>query len=51
MCEAQETEFTPLGNLRGEMPLGRKLILVVSNNLIKLRRRHGCCGNLGQPGC
>ena len=51
MCEAEDTRFTPLRNLRGSMPLGRKFILVVSNNLIKLRRRQGCCGNLGQPGC
>ncbi len=25
--------------------------VVVSNNLIKLRTKQGCCGNHGQPGC
>ena len=51
MCETQDTQFTPLENLRRPMPLGRKVISVISNNLIKLRRRRGCCGNLAQPGC
>jgi len=43
--------FTPVANLRQPMPLWRKLALVVSNNLIKIRNRQRCCGNLGQPGC
>ena len=51
MCETQDSQFTPLANLRSRMPLGRKLVLVVSNTLTKLHRRQGCCGNLGQPGC
>ena len=25
--------------------------LLVSNNVTKLRRLSGCCGNPGQPGC
>ena len=44
-------QFTPLANLRQPMPFWRKMELVVSNNLAKIRTRQGCCGNLGQPGC
>jgi hypothetical protein len=28
-----------------------KVRMAASNTLIKLRRRQGCCGNHGQPGC
>lgn len=34
-----------------DAPVATKLKMVVSNNLIKLRTRQGCCGNHGQPGC
>ncbi len=34
-----------------DAPVPTKLRLVVTNNLIKLRTRQGCCGNHGQPGC
>ena len=40
-----------LDNLRQPMPLWRKVRLVLSNNLIKIRTRRDCCGNHGQPGC
>jgi hypothetical protein len=33
------------------MPLGRKLRLLITNNLIKIKTRQSCCGNHGQPGC
>jgi len=32
-------------------PFAEKLRLAVSNTLIKVRGRQGCCGNHGQPGC
>ena len=38
-------------NLRVQMPLRRKLLLVANNTLTKIRRLRGCCGNYGQPGC
>jgi hypothetical protein len=38
-------------NLRRPMPLGRKIKLVLRNNLIKLRTGSSCCGNYGEPGC
>ncbi|HZQ59111.1 MAG TPA: hypothetical protein VFA84_13810 [Acidimicrobiales bacterium] len=34
-----------------DAPFGTKLRMVVSNNLIKIRKRQDCCGNHGQPGC
>jgi hypothetical protein len=34
-----------------DAPFPTKLRMVVSNNLIKLRKRQDCCGNYGQPGC
>ena len=34
-----------------DAPVPTKLRLVVANNLIKLRKHQGCCGNHGQPGC
>jgi hypothetical protein len=34
-----------------EAPFATKLRLAVTNNLIKVRTRQGCCGNYGQPGC
>ena len=33
------------------MPFGRKLRLLIANNLIKIKTRQSCCGNHGQPGC
>jgi hypothetical protein len=38
-------------NMKVPMPLHRKLYLVLRNNLIKLRKRQGCCGHFGEPGC
>jgi hypothetical protein len=34
-----------------EAPFATKVRLVLSNNLIKIRKRQDCCGNYGQPGC
>jgi len=38
-------------NMKGKMPLHRKLYLVFRNNGIKIWRRQGCCGHFGEPGC
>jgi hypothetical protein len=51
MCDREERVFSPIFNLRQPMPLRRKLRLILSNNLIKLKNRQSCCGNYGQPGC
>ena len=51
MCERQEHPYSLMANLRQPMPAWRKLGLVLSNTWIKLRKRQGCCGNYGQPGC
>ena len=40
-----------IANLRQPMPLWRKVRMVLANNLIKIKSRRNCCGNLGQPGC
>ncbi len=49
--ERHEDELAILANMRQPMPLRRKLWLVLSNTVIKLKNRQNCCGNLGQPGC
>lgn len=46
----QQTRYL-LENLRAPIPLGRKVALVIANNLAKIRHMRGCCGNYGQPGC
>ena len=53
MCSERRrgTPKETLKNLRQPGPLGRKLRLVLRNNLIKLRTRSDCCGNHGEPGC
>ena len=51
MCDKRELSYSFLENLRRPMPLGEKLRLVLSNNLAKMRRMRGCCGNYGHPGC
>ena len=51
MCEFNEHPYSPIANLRQPLPFWNKLRLVMTNNLLKLRRRQGCCGNYGQPGC
>jgi hypothetical protein len=34
-----------------DAPFTTKLRMAASNTFIKLRKRQGCCGNHGQPGC
>ena len=51
MSNKQKLTFAYFSNLRLPMALKRKLRLVRDNNLTKIRRLRGCCGNYGQPGC
>jgi hypothetical protein len=38
-------------NLGAPMPWRDKLIRLLANNWIKIRKRSNCCGNQGEPGC
>ena len=40
-----------LANLAAPIPWPTRARLVLKNNLTKIIRRQGCCGNLGEPGC
>jgi hypothetical protein len=56
MCEpGEESQSSPRNMLSNwssyDAPFAEKLRLAVSNTLIKVRSRQGCCGNHGQPGC
>jgi hypothetical protein len=35
----------------GDLPLPRRLRLIVGNSWWKVRSRQGCCGHYGEPGC
>jgi len=54
MCEEEKTRPSPRAfftNLAGPEPWTRKLLLLLRNNLIKLKIFQTCCGHLGEPGC
>ena len=51
MRDKRQLTFAFFSNLRVPMILKRKLRLVVGNNMTKIRRLRGCCGDYGQPGC
>ena len=51
MGDKRRLSFAFFENLRVPMVLRRKLRRVMDNNLTKIRRLRGCCGNYGQPGC
>ncbi len=38
-------------NIERPMPIGKKLFLVLRNNLRKIATRKSCCGHPGEPGC
>jgi hypothetical protein len=40
-----------LTNLSAPMPLGKKISLLLRNNLVKIKNRQDCCGHPGEPGC
>jgi len=55
MCDGHDHErpsaSDSVRNLLQPMPLGRKVRLLVRNQLIKLRTGATCCGHDGEPGC
>ncbi len=56
MCEpGAESHPSPRNMLSNwssyDAPFAEKLRMAMSNTLIKVRGRQGCCGNNGQPGC
>ncbi|NLT21689.1 MAG: hypothetical protein GXX82_01435 [Syntrophorhabdus sp.] len=40
-----------LTNLHADMPLWRKVWLLLRNNTKKIITMRGCCGHPGEPGC
>ncbi|MHB8108660.1 MAG: hypothetical protein ACYDHW_01355 [Syntrophorhabdaceae bacterium] len=40
-----------LTNLHVDMPLHRKLWLLIRNNMKKIIVMRSCCGHPGEPGC
>jgi len=40
-----------LTNLKVDMPLPKKIWLVLRNNLKKIITMSSCCGHPGEPGC
>ena len=51
MSNKSKLTYAFIANLRIPMAIGRKLRLIRDNNMTKLRRMRGCCGDYGQPGC
>lgn len=51
MNEKRNLAYAFFSNLRVPMAMKRKLRLIRDNNMTKLRRLRGCCGDYGQPGC
>jgi len=58
MCEpSKESQSSPnpgsmMSNWTSyDAPFAVKLRMALSNNLLKVRKARGCCGNNGQPGC
>jgi len=40
-----------ISNLRFRMPWREKILLIIKNNLIKIKTLQNCCGHPGEPGC
>lgn len=40
-----------IDNLKGPMPVHKKLFLFVKNNARKIVTAKSCCGHPGEPGC
>ena len=51
MSNKRKLAYAFFENLRVPMLLRRKLRLIRDNNLAKIRRLRGCCGDYGNPGC
>jgi len=52
MCEKKNPNARDfLSNFKVSSPLSKKLTSFIKNNVIKIKTRKNCCGNLGEPGC
>lgn len=52
MCDNKKPNMRAFfTNLKVEMPLSKKIFLLVKNNFIKISKGKNCCGNYGEPGC
>ena len=51
MRDKRKLSFAFFENLRVPMVMRQKLRRIIDNNLTKIRRLRGCCGDYGQPGC
>jgi len=52
MCSSEKPASDPfLANLRADMPLPRKIKLLLRNVGTKIVRLQTCCGHPGEPGC
>jgi hypothetical protein len=40
-----------IANLRSTMRWKEKIVLIIKNNLIKIKTLQNCCGHAGEPGC
>jgi hypothetical protein len=51
-----ENDYKPnpkafVDNLKGPMPIQKKLFLFLKNNARKIVTAKSCCGHPGEPGC
>ncbi len=52
MCAEQKPSPRAFfSNLTTPMLLGRKLSLLLRNNVLKIVTKKTCCGHAGEPGC
>ncbi len=51
MCSDRPSPDAFVANLKLDMPLGRKVRLVLRNTGYKIIRLQNCCGHPGEPGC
>jgi hypothetical protein len=40
-----------INNLKGQLPVHKKLVLFLKNNARKMVTAKSCCGHPGEPGC
>jgi hypothetical protein len=40
-----------INNLKGPMPIHKKVFLFIKNNARKIVTAKSCCGDPGEPGC
>ena len=40
-----------IDNLKGSMPIQKKLFSLLKNNALKIITAKTCCGHPGEPGC